>query len=92
MTNRLTIVNAELDQLVRTTPSGMAHWSGTGPEHTTCEQCRFFGYEAPIRNGLGDTISTIKKEKSCRKFFELMRQHGKPLLPSTPSCRHFEPK
>jgi hypothetical protein len=89
---KLTVTDPELDHLVKATPPGMAHWAGTGPANTTCEQCQSFGYEAPIRNGLGDTISTKSQPKSCRRFFQLMRQHGKPLLPSTPSCRHFEPK
>ena len=31
-------------RLVAATPSGMAHWSGTGPPGTVCEQCSFYGY------------------------------------------------
>jgi hypothetical protein len=84
----LTVVNPELDRLVKQTSPGMAHWAGTGPANTTCEQCRFFGYEAPVRNGHG----TKNHPTSCRRFFQLMKQHGRPLRPSTPSCRHFEAK
>jgi hypothetical protein len=92
MPPNLTTINPEFDRLVKATPPGMAHWAGTGPTNTTCEQCKHYGYSAPIRNGLGDTISTVKKDKCCRKFFDLMRCHGKPLLPSTPSCRHYQPR
>jgi hypothetical protein len=88
----LTSIEPELDRLVKQTLPGMAHWAGTGPAGTTCEQCRFFGYSAPLRNGLGETVSAIKKDKCCHRYFRLMKQHGKPLLPQTPSCRHFEPR
>jgi hypothetical protein len=88
----LTVVNPELDRLVKQTPPGMAHWSTTGPDGTTCEQCKHFGYSVPLRNGHGEAVGTKTHPKSCRRFFELMHRHGKPLQPSTPSCRHFETK
>jgi hypothetical protein len=88
----LTIIDPKIDHLVKTTPPGMAHWSGTGPSGTTCEMCAHYGYSAPVRNGAGDTISTKRHPKSCRRFFELMHQHGRALPSSTPSCRHFQAK
>jgi hypothetical protein len=88
----LTSIDPEFDRLVKQTLPGMAHWAGTGPAGTTCEQCRFFGYSVPLRNGAGNTVGTKNHPKSCHRFFELMKQHGKPLMPSTPSCRHFEPR
>jgi hypothetical protein len=88
----LTVVNPELDRLVKQTLPGMAHWAGTGPPGTTCEQCKHFGYSAPLRNRRGKTVGAKNYPKSCHRFFELMQQHGPPLRPSTLSCRHFEPR
>jgi len=86
----LTSVDPDLDRMVRTTPPGaMAHWSGTGPDGTTCGQCKHFGYSAPIRTAAGNTVDSVKKPNSCRLYFILMRRHGAALPPSTPSCKHF---
>jgi hypothetical protein len=91
-TRHLTTDSPEFDAMVKATPPGAAHWSGTGPDGTTCEGCRHYGYSEPIRNSHGDTIKTVKHDKSCQRFFELMRWHGGKIEPSTPSCRHYEPK
>ena len=66
-------------RLVEATPSGMPHWSGTGPPGTVCEQCSFYGYG-------------MQHPNSCHRYFLLTRQHGAPLPISTPSCQHFQPR
>jgi hypothetical protein len=88
----LTSIDPELDKRVKATPPGMAHWAGTGPDGATCGQCRHYGYDTPLRNAHDNVIGTVEKLNSCRRFFELMRRHGKPLPPLTPSCRHFRPR
>jgi hypothetical protein len=82
----------QLEVQIRNTPSGMAHWSGSGPAGTACGGCVFYGYESPRHNVHGDTVGTIKKPQSCRRFYQLTGAHGEPLPPSTPSCRHFQAK
>jgi hypothetical protein len=67
-----------LKRLIEATPSGMAHWSGTGPPGTVCEQCSFYGYGAyPNR---------------CYRKFLMDGRHGARLPISTPSCLHFQPR
>ena len=66
-------------RLVAATPSGMAHWSGTGPPGTVCEQCSFYGYGMQHRN-------------SCFRYHEMRSEHGAALPPETPSCQHFQPR
>jgi hypothetical protein len=83
---------SDIDRLLRATRSGMVHWAGTGPQGTTCGGCAHFGYTVPLRNGLGEIVSTDEKSRSCWRFWQLMRQHGAALPASTPSCRHFAPK
>lgn len=68
-----------LKRLVEATPSGMAHWSGTGPPGTVCEPCRFYGYGMQYPN-------------SCYRYFLLTRQHGAAFPVETPSCQHFQPR
>jgi hypothetical protein len=78
------------DRLVRATPiASMAHWAGTGPEGTTCGQCKHFGYDAPVRDRAGNTMKAVRKPTSCRLYWVLMRKHGNPLPPTTDSCKHF---
>ena len=69
----------ELKRLVEATPSGMPHWSGTGPPGAVCEQCGFYGYG-------------MQHPNSCYRYFLMARQHGAPLPISTPSCLHFQPR
>jgi hypothetical protein len=68
-----------LKRLVEATPSGMAHWSGTGPPGTVCGQCSFYGYGTQHPN-------------SCHRYFLVARQHGAAFPAQTPSCQHFAPR
>ncbi len=68
----------ELRRLVEATPSGMPHWSGTGPPGTVCGQCSFYGYG-------------LQHPNSCYRYLELFSQHGAALPVETPSCKHFAP-
>jgi hypothetical protein len=70
---------AEPCQLVETTPSGMAHWSGTGPPGTVCGQCGYYGYDGRYTN-------------SCLRYYVMVFKHGAAFPAETPSCQHFAPR
>jgi hypothetical protein len=74
----LTPPDPAFKRMVEATPSGMPHWSGTGPPGTVCGQCSFYGYWMQYPN-------------SCYRYFLMMKHHGNPLPISTPSCQHFAP-
>ncbi len=67
-----------LKRLMEATPSGMAHWSGTGPSGTVCGQCRFYGSSTQYRN-------------SCSRYYEIFWQHGAAFPAESPSCQYFKP-
>jgi hypothetical protein len=71
--------NPALKRLTQTTPSGMAHWSGTGPPGTVCGQCSFYGYG-------------MQHPNSCYRYFVEASEHGAALPAETPSCQHFAPR
>ena len=58
--------------------SGMAHFAGTGPTGTVCQQCIFF---MKMPKGF---------DGKCRKFAEIMRKKGDAFPRSTWSCKYFE--
>jgi hypothetical protein len=60
------------------TPTGMAHFQGTGPAGKTCADCWFYGRVAgrPALN-------------RCGKFYELTRRRGAEVPTVTPSCKFF---
>jgi hypothetical protein len=65
--------------LVETTPSGMAHWPGTGPPGTECAQCGYYGYGGQYAN-------------SCLRYYLMVFEHGASFPAETPSCQHFAPR
>jgi hypothetical protein len=72
----LMIEAAALKRRIEATPSGMAHWSGTGPPGTVCEQCSFYGFHTQHPN-------------SCYRYYLRVSEHGAPFPAETPSCKHF---
>jgi hypothetical protein len=64
-----------LKRLVEATPSGMAHWSGTGPPGTVCGQCSFYGYG-------------MQHPNSCYRYYVMRVEHGAAFPAETPSCQH----
>lgn len=57
---------------------GMAHFGGTGPQHTWCQSCIFLIW----RKGLA----------YCHKYEEIMGKEGPPIAPSNKSCRYYLPE
>src|SRR5262245_52924901 len=76
----LTEPDPVLAALIRSTPPGMAHWSGTGPIGAHCVQCRWW------RSGT----------QRCGEFVRLVRATGVrnvmrlPVPGETAACRHFD--
>jgi hypothetical protein len=66
-------------RMVEATPSGMPHWSGTGPPGTVCAQCSFYGHDPQHPN-------------SCHRYYVDRLQHGAAFPAETPSCLHFQPR
>lgn len=75
---------------MKNTPPGMAHWSGTGPEGTSCRECALYTFEGRYTSGSKTHPAGGLKPGRCRKYHQLMKRKGKPFVHSKPSCKHFE--
>jgi hypothetical protein len=76
-------------ELAEHTPPGMAHYAGTGPDHTHCASCKHF-MGKPRPNGPG--AGTLQPGR-CAQFIRMMGRKRAPVFriqPSTPSCRHYQ--
>ena len=80
---------SELEQQIRHTRAGMAHWAGSGPAGATCGQCLYWTYWEQVRNEAGNTVKT-RQRKGCGKYYALTDCHGPALPAVTEACRHFE--
>ena len=80
----------ETERGMRVTPPGMAHWSGTGPEGTTCRECNFYSYEGRYASNSKKHSAGGLKPGRCKKFKQLMNKKGATFAHSKASCRHFE--
>jgi hypothetical protein len=74
MRHYLTVLDADLNELVRRTPPGMAFWSGTGPKRT-CGQCEHFG-------------ELVSKKYGCRLYTK-QTGYEVQLLKDTAACKYF---
>jgi len=72
----LTSTNPELEELVRNTPRGMAHWSGTGPADATCGKCRFLVKDrcSEFAQMMSKQGGKIPPETPACRYFERMRK------------------
>src|SRR5262245_23278724 len=80
-----------LEQQIRTTRRGMAHFANTGPFGATCGECISLGYFQQRRNDLGVVTHTTHR-KGCEKFYRLTGEHGDVLPFNTPAGRYFTRK
>lgn len=74
----------------RETPSGMAHWLGTGPAGRTCRECEFFKWHGRYASSGGSHTKGELKPAKCKKYKDLMRQWGDPLKHHLRACKYFE--
>jgi hypothetical protein len=79
---------AELEQQIRKTYPGQAHWAGTGPFAATCGDCEFLGYFKQIQTPAGNTTGT-RRAYGCAVFRRLTGTHGPTVPRHAEACRHF---
>jgi hypothetical protein len=71
---------------------GMAHFAHTGPEGTTCSQCRFWDRPKHIPGGKAAALLAFQCLKA-RELAGLLHHKGRrlPAVPAaTRACRYFE--
>jgi hypothetical protein len=81
----------ELEQQIRTSYPGQAHFGNSGPFGRTCGECASLGYYKRIYDNAGNCANTTKVG-GCKKFHQLTGQHGAIVPPNAPACKYFEPK
>ena len=91
LTQNLTPLPADLDNQVRRTHVGMAHFAGTGPFGARCGDCAHLGYYKPIRNERGEVVRT-PRVGGCAEFHRITGRHGPVVPPSAEACQHFSRK
>ena len=80
-----------LDQQIRATYEGQAHFAHGGPFGATCAECVYLGYFRQVRSKSGDVVKAVH-HGGCKKFHEFTSKHG-PVVPGhAAACRHFERK
>lgn len=91
--DHLTTPNAELAEFQRKTPSGMAHWAGTGPDGATCLQCKHWnncGDPAGYYSKTGMRGGMIKPRR-CGKYKSMMQgRHGDAIPWDALACKYFD--
>lgn len=85
-TNHLTeAYDDALEKTLSWTHQGMAHFAGTGPDHTTCNSCAFYGTGLRKR-----THSEKPADQSCMKYKALTGLKGKTFPRSVKACKYYE--
>ena len=80
-----------IEQQIRTTYQGQAHFANTGPFGATCGECVHLGYFRQVRSKSGDVVKAVH-HGGCAKFHQFTNKHG-PVVPGhAAACRHFERK
>ena len=87
----LTHGDSALEQQVRSTHRGQAHFGNTGPFGATCGECVFLGYYRQHFNKSGDRIKATYRG-GCHRFYQLTGKHGAVVPANAPACRYFERK
>jgi hypothetical protein len=72
------VESPEIEQVRRATYRGQAAWA-IGPQ--TCGDCKFW-------DDLG--LSQRRRERRCRKYFQMMDAKGPPVPGTAPACRYFK--
>lgn len=81
--------SADLEQLRRQTPPGMAHWSGTGPGTMRCRSCAHVRLNGSYMKR-GKPTEKLKPVQ-CGKYQQLMRVERSPEFDAMVlACKYFE--
>ena len=78
-----------MEDLIRKSHPGMAHWAGTGPDDKTCRECISFmqkGHYSASNKLHGSRL----KDAPCRKFQKMMGKKGNDIPPTASACKFFE--
>lgn len=78
----LTRAHGALEDNIRKTYAGQAHFAGTGPEDKTCRLCKYWLDE-------GRAASGILKPAKCGRFKEMTGKHGNAVPHQAPACKYF---
>lgn len=78
-----TVIDSDLHKKEIETPSGMAHWAGTGPEGAKCGDCIEYRYD------IVDNKGRNTKRNSCFLYYRKMGKHGSILPPQQSACKYF---
>jgi hypothetical protein len=60
------------------TQPGMAHFAGTGPQHTWCADCLY--------------LFEDHGAAYCGRYRDIMGKRGRPISPSNKSCKYYNEK
>ena len=77
----------------KSTPAGMAHLSGGGPDSRTCRECAKFHYDkgkAEYWAASNKLLANSLKPARCSKFKEMTKSKGDKFPASSRACKYFE--
>lgn len=80
MNKHLTVTNPALEEAVRKTPFGMAHWAGTGPPNKACGQCVHL------------VDANRSSPRRCAEYRRMTNRWGGVIARNTASCKYFKDK
>lgn len=86
--NHMTRGHGELEDSLRATHAGMAHFAGSGPAGKTCRECVFWTERNYYAKG-GKYAGAIKPS-SCERYHQLTGRQGEKVPHEAAACRHFE--
>jgi hypothetical protein len=89
ISEHLTKPNPVLASQIAATPSGMAHWAGSGPDLKTCRECVFFDHGNSYYSKTGMRGGGLKPAK-CKKYRAMTQQNGGNIPHETRACKYFE--
>ena len=89
ISSHLTQPDKGLGAMIAATHSGMAHWSGSGPEFKTCRECTFFDHGNSYYSKTGMRGGGLKPAK-CKKYRAMTSQSGDNIPHATRACKYFE--
>jgi|SRR6516225_4840730 hypothetical protein len=80
-----------LNQQIRATHQGQAHFANGGPSGAICGECVFWGYYQQHHNKAGNSTKTTFR-KACAKYHALTGRHGAVVPANASACRYFKRK
>ncbi len=81
--------DSDTQDRIKSTPAGMAHWAGSGPENKTCRECKFMLKHGNFSTNAKKNAGRLKPVK-CAKHESMMGGKGASFDPATSACRFFQ--